>query len=177
MIKVVFAMGPSREFGNGDNLPWPHIKCDMQKFKEVTADSIVVMGANTWKSLPNKLPGRLNVVLSEHQVENKSGEHPDMRFKHHDLRQVVTELEVANPGKDVCIIGGLKLIDEAIDFAERICLSRILVADAFACTHNVPEDTLVKITNNYVKSREPEYKRNPAPGIQVWAYVEFERKL
>lgn len=50
--------------GVDNKLPW-HIPADLALFKELTKGKAVVMGRNTWNSLPNKpLPGRLNIVIT-----------------------------------------------------------------------------------------------------------------
>ena len=50
--------------GKNNNLPWHH-STDLKIFKSLTIGNIVVMGRNTWDSLPKKpLPTRVNVVLS-----------------------------------------------------------------------------------------------------------------
>ena len=47
------------------------IKKDLKRFKVLTTCGVVVMGYNTYKSLPNgALPNRLNIVMSKnHNVE------------------------------------------------------------------------------------------------------------
>lgn len=44
-----------------------HDKHDMKNFKEITMNSAIVMGGNTFRSLPNRLPlpGRTNIILSK----------------------------------------------------------------------------------------------------------------
>ncbi len=52
--------------GNSGTLPW-HIPADLKHFKEITDGGIVVMGKNTYLSLPETyrpLPNRRNIVLS-----------------------------------------------------------------------------------------------------------------
>ena len=73
----------TRQLGIGVNgdLPWK-VSGDMKYFKEltkVTRDrakrNAVVMGRNTWESIPEKfrpLPGRLNVVLSRSAQNNEN---------------------------------------------------------------------------------------------------------
>ena len=49
--------------GIDDELPY-HIQDDFNWFQEKTLHNIVVMGYNTWKSLPKKPNGSLNDTLS-----------------------------------------------------------------------------------------------------------------
>lgn len=50
--------------GVDNKLPW-NVPADLALFKSVTMGKAVVMGRNTWNSLPIKpLPGRLNIVVT-----------------------------------------------------------------------------------------------------------------
>lgn len=58
-----------KRFGIGykNTLPWPSLHEDLKRFKDLTKDQIVVMGKDTYFSLPKKhqpLPDRLNIVLT-----------------------------------------------------------------------------------------------------------------
>ena len=64
----------TRLIGYHGKLPWKHVREDMRRFASLTKGTnkdkknIVVMGRETWESLPSSerpLPGRLNVVLSK----------------------------------------------------------------------------------------------------------------
>ncbi len=50
--------------GKGNDLPW-HYTADLKLFKKRTLNGTVIMGRNTWDSLPRKpLPNRDNVILT-----------------------------------------------------------------------------------------------------------------
>ena len=53
MIKLIFASGENGEFGTPTGMPWPRHKQDMQEFKRLTKDNLVVMGNETFKTLPD----------------------------------------------------------------------------------------------------------------------------
>lgn len=56
----------TRGIGRNDKMLF-NIKEDLEYFKALTINKIVVMGHKTWDSLPVKpLPGRLNIVLTTH---------------------------------------------------------------------------------------------------------------
>ena len=63
MISMISSMGKNRELGRKNDLIW-HIPKDMKFFKNTTMGHVVVMGKNTYESLPGDLPGRKMVVLS-----------------------------------------------------------------------------------------------------------------
>jgi dihydrofolate reductase len=79
-IKKYIAVAVDDNFGIGkhNTLVW-HFKKEMQYFKNLTTKTldqnkknIVMMGKNTWLSLPEKarpLSGRKNIVLSFDEIE------------------------------------------------------------------------------------------------------------
>ncbi len=70
-IVAILAMDTSRLIGSKNGLPW-HIPEDLKRFKEMTMWHAVVMGKNTYFSLPEKfrpLPNRRNIVLTRTPVE------------------------------------------------------------------------------------------------------------
>lgn len=66
MIHIIVAMTQNRVIGDKGKLLW-NLKEDMQLFKELTTNNIVIMGRKTWESIPLKfrpLPNRKNIVIS-----------------------------------------------------------------------------------------------------------------
>lgn len=64
-------MDSSLLIGSKNGLPW-HIPEDMKRFKEFTTGGIVVMGCNTYLSLPERfrpLPHRRNIVITHTPVD------------------------------------------------------------------------------------------------------------
>lgn len=53
-----------------NDMPWPKFPADLKRFRDITMGHAVIMGRNTWNSLPGKLPGRTNIVVRCHQVPN-----------------------------------------------------------------------------------------------------------
>ena len=63
-IHLVWAQEINGGIGKDGKLPW-RISEDLQNFKTLTLGSTILMGRNTWESLPVKpLPERRNIVLS-----------------------------------------------------------------------------------------------------------------
>lgn len=67
-MRAIFASDMAGGFGYQGRLPWPKIAEDMRHFVTVTSNNIVVMGRNTYNSLPT-LPNRISVVLSSKPVD------------------------------------------------------------------------------------------------------------
>lgn len=66
-INIIVAFSKNRGIGINNNLPWS-ISSDLKKFRNLTigdGNNAVVMGKNTWNSLPIKyLSNRDNLILS-----------------------------------------------------------------------------------------------------------------
>ena len=63
-IHLIWAQDKNGGIGKDGKLPW-HISEDLKNFKKLTSGSTILMGRNTWESLPVRpLPGRRNIVLS-----------------------------------------------------------------------------------------------------------------
>ena len=72
MFSIVACIGKNNELGKKGDLVF-HIKDDMKFFRETTSEHTVVMGLNTWNSLPSKLKKRQNLVVSYDDVDGPDG--------------------------------------------------------------------------------------------------------
>ena len=63
-FSIILAMDSQNGIGKNNGLPW-RIREDLRLFSQITRNNVVIMGRNTWDSLPKKpLPFRINVVIS-----------------------------------------------------------------------------------------------------------------
>jgi len=63
-LSMIVAADSKNGIGIKNTLPW-HLSDDLKRFKEITTGHTVIMGRNTWFSLPKRpLPNRRNVVLT-----------------------------------------------------------------------------------------------------------------
>ncbi len=118
-IIALYATNEDNLFGIYNNttgkysLPW-HVPEELSYFKEITSGHTVIMGKNTYLSLPNRpLNNRNNIVITS-----------DTTFR--DTEFIITAkslndaILLAKPfGDPVFIIGGLQLLLEAINM--RVC--------------------------------------------------------
>lgn len=121
-IKVVYACGINGAFGYNGRLPWPHNKDDLSNFKRETTGCVLVMGANTFKSLPSLLPGRIHVVVEcdvhrQDELLTHNGSRPHM-VTYGSVQNAIAELKSMN--RDIAIIGGSDLIFRTIAGADEI---------------------------------------------------------
>lgn len=65
-ISIIVAMGPKREIGYQNQLPW-HISWDLKNFKNITTGHHILMGRKTFESIGKPLPNRSSIILSQNQ--------------------------------------------------------------------------------------------------------------
>ena len=126
MITIIAAVAANRAIGFENKLLY-WLPNDLKRFKTLTTGHTIIMGRRTFESLPKgALPNRRNVVLSRTQKE----------FAGCDCYPSLDEaLAHCSPDEDIYIIGGASLYEQAIDRADRLCLTEVndtpLHADAF----------------------------------------------
>ena len=115
MFSIIAAIGKNRELGAKGDLVF-HIKEDMKYFRDITMGHKVVMGSNTWKSLPGKLPGRENIVISYHLVVGADATVSD-------LSDFIATYKDAP--EEIFIIGGGTIYKEFLPYATTLYLTEI----------------------------------------------------
>jgi dihydrofolate reductase len=106
--------------GKGNDLPWPRIQEDMALFQRLTTENTVVMGRNTWDSIPTKfrpLPNRTNLILSS-AMKGENGSTVVRDLQH--LRAVEEYKQ-----NDVWYIGGRSIYEHALQVADEMHISHI----------------------------------------------------
>lgn len=116
MINVIAAVARNRAIGFENKLIY-WLPNDLKRFKALTSGHTIIMGRNTFLSLPKgALPNRRNVVLSRTCAE----------FPGCDTYSSLDEaLKHCAPDEDVYIIGGASVYKQALAFADRLCLTEI----------------------------------------------------
>jgi len=108
-MKLIIAFDPKGGIGYNGGLPWTNLQGDLPRFKELTTGKIVLMGRNTWDSLPKKpLPNRTNWVKTSRPVDGITNPDNDQLAKE----------------REVWLIGGAKMIESYWDFINEIHASR-----------------------------------------------------
>lgn len=125
-IYGIVAMDNSGGIGKDNTLPWPPNKEDMAWFKEATDNSIVVMGYNTWLSLPKKLPNRTNVVISRSEVPNADETIISRNDSIFYYMEEILKIHTRNPfRKDIFVIGGKKTYEFLLPAINKWYISQI----------------------------------------------------
>ena len=115
MFSIIACIGKNREIGKGKKLVF-NIKDDMKFFRETTLEHTVVMGYNTWLSLPGKLKKRQNFVVSHEDVL--------------EADQTITDVdgfiaEHQNTDEEIFIIGGGMIYTKFLPYAKYLYLTEV----------------------------------------------------
>jgi len=118
-INLIVAVDSVGGIGKDNKLPWPPIIEDFTYFKNMTQDSIVIMGRKTWESLPVKpLPNRVNFVISNTLPYSKivCRSLSDALERCYRLQNIQSPLLRSSIPKydKIFIIGGTKIYEEAL---------------------------------------------------------------
>lgn len=119
MISLIAAIGKNNEIGKNGKLLW-NLPEDMKYFKETTKECTVVMGRNTFESLPEQfkpLPGRKNIVITR-----------DINWQYKDtqvVHSIKDFLENIKSEENIFVIGGAQIYREMIPFADRLYITHV----------------------------------------------------
>lgn len=98
---------------------------DMQLFKELTMNHVVIMGRKTWESIPEKfrpLPGRINIVVTSNPALVAVSETVFI------AETPEAALEIAKttfPHKEIWIIGGAGIYEALLHKCNQLCLTEV----------------------------------------------------
>lgn len=112
-IKLISAIGKNRELGKNNKLIW-NLPNDLKFFKKQTLNKTVVMGYNTYLSLPKKLENRKMVVLYDKPIDG-------VEVYNNEYEMLINLKEE----EEIYIIGGAYLYNTFIDIADDIYLTEI----------------------------------------------------
>ena len=125
-ISIIAAVAKNRAIGYKNKLIY-WLPNDLKRFKALTTGHTIVMGRNTYLSLPKgALPNRRNVVLSRTTTELPGCDvYPSLQ----------AALQSCKPDEDIYLIGGARVYEQALPLADRLCLTEVddvpAEADAF----------------------------------------------
>lgn len=109
-VHIIYATTPDGVIGNDGKLPWKQAN-DLKRFKDLTTGHHVLMGRKTYESLPNRLHGRVELVLSKTRA-------PDCAT----FSTVVEALAHAKQAgeTDIYVIGGAEVLNICVHIAHYV---------------------------------------------------------
>lgn len=159
MISIIAAVAKDRAIGFENKLIY-WLPNDLKRFKALTTGHTIVMGRNTFLSLPKgALPNRRNIVLSRSQKEFPGCE------TYSSLKEA---LQHCAPDEDIYIIGGASVYKQALPIADRLCLTEIDDTPEQADTFFPPYDEWREV------SRE-EHEKDERHSFR-YAFVDYVRE-
>ena len=131
MISIIAAVAKNWAIGYKNKLIY-WLPNDLKRFKALTTGHTIIMGRNTFLSLPKgALPNRRNIVLSRSAKA----------FENCDVYSSLEEaLQHCAKDEDIYIIGGASVYRQALPLADRLCLTEIDDTPADADTFFPPYD-------------------------------------
>ena len=119
MIAAIAAVDLNLGIGFGNDL-LEHIPEDLAYFKQLTTGKVVVMGSNTWHSLPRKpLPNRYNIIITRTPPYEEESD----GYSFHTWEEVEDFLKTTD--RDVFIIGGGKVYERLLPYCDKLYLTFI----------------------------------------------------
>ncbi|MFP4178014.1 MAG: dihydrofolate reductase, partial [Acholeplasmataceae bacterium] len=108
MIEMIWAMDENRLIGKKNRLPW-HIERDLDYFKAMTRDRVVLMGKQTYRSLKNYYRDRALPFKKSYVATSTRGTtYPDATV----VRDLERFLETTD--EDIMVIGGRSIYATAL---------------------------------------------------------------
>lgn len=121
---MIMALSANNVIGKNDAgmycIPW-QLPRDMKNFKEITTGKIVVMGRNTWNSLPENfrpLPNRTNIVISRRELLL-----PEGVLLMHSIQEVLQFAKLSDI--EVIIIGGSQIYNAFMPHVEKAYITLV----------------------------------------------------
>ena len=149
MISIIAAVARNRAIGYENKLIY-WLPNDLKRFKALTTGHTIIMGRNTFLSLPKgALPNRRNIVLTRSQ---KAFPGCDVFASLEDA------LAHCDKDEDVYIIGGASVYRQALPLADRLCLTEINDTPEKADTFFPPYDDWKEVRReDHEKDERHEY--------------------
>jgi dihydrofolate reductase len=116
-LSIIVAIAEDNGIGFKNEL-LAHISNDLKRFKEITAGSTVVMGRNTWLSLPKRpLPKRQNIVITN--INSEKFEGAEM------AESIEGAIAICPENAESFVIGGAMVYKQFFELADKLYITHI----------------------------------------------------
>lgn len=122
-ITLIAAMDKNRVIGNKGTLPNWKAPGDLKRFKDLTLNKLVLMGRNTWESLPGGtgLSNRVNMVLSTSMKELPL----DGPFIANSITMALSKIIDLGMQDKILVIGGGEIYKQTIEMADVLEITKV----------------------------------------------------
>lgn len=169
-MELVVARNELCYIGDDKNGLLYHIKDDMKHFRRLTKGHIVLMGRNTFESLPNgPLPNRIHIVLTRN-ANTDTGSNTTVYFSDLEHYEELF-MRIKQPQQKLFVIGGGIIYDLlwkkcSILHITHICDNKIGNVKWDASYHEIEEQ---------FDKKESVYKHCEGSGLD-YIFIEYEKK-
>lgn len=108
-VVLIAAIGANGELGLNNKLLWKS-PSDLNRFKTITEGHTIIMGNNTFKSLPGILPKRKHIVISNSEV----GHNSNVSY-YSSIESAIQQCNKNSGISKVFIIGGASIYKQALE--------------------------------------------------------------
>jgi len=116
-ISIIVAIAENYAIGKDNKLLW-HISEDLKRFKKLTTGHTLIMGRNTFLSLPSgALPNRRHIVITDREDEQFEG--CEMAFS------IDQAIMMAGDQDECFVIGGGMVYAQFLPLAGRLYLTQV----------------------------------------------------
>lgn len=182
-MNIIVAMTSDGLIGLNNKLAWNTIPEDMKYFSDITKNNIVIMGYNTWESLPEKhkpLSNRINIVLSKEHSKEILLKEKDLYFCKdlNDLYELLNNLKKEENERKIFIIGGSIIYKLFLSVCEKIYITEIKLLSENSNKYDKPVYFLhdISFMNTYWNiNKENEWKESKNKDI-LFKFIIYDKK-
>lgn len=167
-LSIIVACAQNMAIGKNNDLLW-HISDDLKRFKSLTSGHAVLMGRNTFDSLPKKpLPKRRNIVITHNP--DFSYQIPDTATGTLEVVHSIQEALLQTQGEEeVFVIGGADIYQQLLPLADKLYIT--WVYQDFQADVYFPEIDL----NQFERVKITERQQDLESGLW-FAYADYVRR-
>ena len=183
-FSMIVSSSENGVIGKKNNLLW-YLPNDLKRFRELTTNKIIIMGKNTYLSLPQALPNRINVVISNDEKFLKREE--KLEHSHTGIIKLKTIFDVFNfiydfevkksENHEICslfdineffIIGGSSIYKAFLPFIKKLYLTTVHT--------NIEGDVYLPDLKNYIwKIKEKTKMKSDTIHLYDYTFTTFEK--
>lgn len=116
-ISIIVAIAENYAIGKDNDLLW-HISDDLKRFKKITSGHKIIMGRNTYLSLPLRpLPNRTSIVITDDRAEQFEG-----CVMAYSIEEAVQQCK---DGEECFVIGGGSVYRQFMPLAHKLYITRV----------------------------------------------------
>ena len=116
-ISIIVAVAENNAIGKDNDLLW-HISDDLKRFKKITSGHKIIMGKNTFLSLPIRpLPNRTSIVITDDMSDNYEG-----CIMAYSIEDAMTKCD---EDEECFIIGGGSIYKQFMPLADKLYLTKV----------------------------------------------------